>query len=93
MHEGGYTLERSAKRGELCFRRPDGRRLSAVPLVRPVEQDDLERRNGRHGAGIGPDTCASRWAGDRLDLALNIDALVRSDRRLSEEPEMRAAGP
>jgi hypothetical protein len=81
VHEGGYTLERSGRRGELRFRWPDGRPLSPGPDLRPV-QDDLERRNRRRGLQIHPDTCASRWTGERLDLALNIDALVGSDPRL-----------
>jgi hypothetical protein len=34
------------------------------------------------GSRIHPDRCASRWTGERIDLALNIDALVGSDPRL-----------
>jgi hypothetical protein len=83
VHEGGYTLERTGSHGQLCFRRPDGRRLTAAPDLRPVPPHELERRNRRRGLQIGPDSCASRWAGERLDLALNIDALVSSDPRLA----------
>jgi hypothetical protein len=93
VHEGGYTLERVGRPGRLCFRRPDGRRLSPVPERKPVKAPGLARRNRRLGLLIGPDTCASHWAGERLDLALNIDAIVGSDPRLSEAPEARAAGP
>jgi hypothetical protein len=81
VHEGGFTLERVGRRGELRFRRPDGRPLSPGPDLRSV-QDDLERRNRRRGLQIRPDTCASRWTGERLDLALNVDALVGNDPRL-----------
>jgi hypothetical protein len=83
LHEGAYTLERTGTRGELRFRRPDGRLLSAVPDQGPVQQDELERRNHRWGLKIGPKTCVSRWAGERLDLALSIDALAGRDPRLA----------
>jgi hypothetical protein len=91
VHEGGYTLERTGLRGGLRFCRPDGRPLPAVPGVRPVQGDQLERRNERRGTQIGPDTCASRWIGDRLDLPLAIDALVAADDRL-ENPSGRLEG-
>jgi hypothetical protein len=43
----------------------------------------LERRNRRHGLQLKPDTCASHWMGDRLDLPLTVDALVAADVRLN----------
>jgi Domain of unknown function (DUF222) len=93
VHEGGYTLERGGPPGELRFRRPDGRPISALPDARQVGHDDLERRNHRGGLRIGPDTCASRWAGDRLDLALTVDALVVGDARFPPEPENASGRP
>ena len=93
VHEGGYTLERCGRGGELRFRRPDGRPLSRGPDMRPV-RDELERRNRRRGLQIRPDTCASRWTGERLDLALNVDALVAGDPRLLQgEPEDPSGRP
>jgi hypothetical protein len=50
--------------------------------VGPLRGHALERRNRRTGLALHPDTCASRWVGERLDLALSVDALVTSDVRL-----------
>lgn len=85
LHEGGYTLERTGRRGELCFRRPDGRTLHPVP--EPVEghPGELERRNRSCGAQIGPETCASGWTGERWDLGLAVDALVDADARFDSD--------
>jgi Domain of unknown function (DUF222)/HNH endonuclease len=83
VHEGGYTLDRAGPRGELRVRRPDGRPLIAVPDGRPVPRADLHHRNRRRGLRIDSDTCASRWTGERLDLALNVDLLVAQDVRLN----------
>jgi Domain of unknown function (DUF222)/HNH endonuclease len=84
VHEGGYRLERALNGEELCFRRPDGRPIPHVPEAHRVRQNQLARRNRGSGLEIGPESCASRWAGERLDLALNIDALVSRDSRLSD---------
>jgi hypothetical protein len=84
VHEGGYALEHSRGGGRVRFRRPDGRPIPAVPHTEAVEGDQLERRNRRHGLEIHPDTCASHWIGERLDLALAIDALAGRDVRLTE---------
>ncbi len=83
VHEGGYTLEHAHGGGELRFRRPDGQPIPAVPEAESVERGELPSSNHRRGLQIRPDTCASRWAGDRLDLALTVDALVGSDPRLA----------
>ena len=83
VHEGGYTLERTPASGDLRFRRPDGRPLAALPDTRPLQAPGLERRNRRHGLQLKPDTCASHWMGDRLDLPLTVDALVAADVRLN----------
>jgi hypothetical protein len=86
VHEGGYTLERTGRPGELCFRRPDGRRLDPLPERRAGRHGELQQRNRGRGKRIGPETCASRWGGERLDLALSVDALVGSDTRLHPLP-------
>lgn len=83
VHEGGYTLERAGTRGGLRFRRPDGRPLAPLPDPRAGHWADLERRNRRRGLRLDADTCASRWAGERLDLALVVDGLVGHDVRLN----------
>jgi hypothetical protein len=94
VHEGGFTLKRKGKRGELCFSRPDGQPLKSALLPHAGQPDELERRHRRRGLPIGPETCVPRWAGERLDLPLTIDALVDSDPRLAKDPraqEDRAA--
>ena len=83
VHEGGYTLERAGRRGVLRFRRPDGRPLAPLPEPQTGHWTELERRNRRHALLIDADTCASRWAGERLDLPLVVDGLVGRDVRLN----------
>lgn len=85
LHEGGYTLERRGRRGELCFRRPDGRPLKPVPESADGRPGELERLNRSRGVQIGPETCASGWTGERLDLGLAVDALVDADPRLDPD--------
>ena len=85
VHEGGYMLEWKGRRGELCFRRPDGRPLDAVPKPLRGRRGELERRNRSNGARIGPETCVSRSTGERFDLALVVDALVDADPRLAAD--------
>ena len=84
VHEGGYTLDRVGREGRLCFRKPGGRVIPDAPPIGPVRGLSLERRNRRSGLALHPDTCTSRWTGERLDLALSVDALVTSDVRLLE---------
>jgi hypothetical protein len=83
VHEGGYTLERAGRAGELRFRLPDGRILPDVPSPHTSHTGALPRANARRRVEVGPDTCASWWLGDRLDLSLAIDALVANDARLA----------
>lgn len=79
VHEGGYSLERAGREGRLVFQRPGGRPIPPVPPRAPTQGDRLACRNERSGLDIGPETCASRWMGDRLDLALAVDALIAPD--------------
>jgi hypothetical protein len=83
LHEGGYTMEWAGTGGALRFRRPDGRAVPALPELGPARGDPLGRRNRGRGLELRPDTCASRWMGDRLDLPLAIDGLVGCDSRLA----------
>jgi Domain of unknown function (DUF222)/HNH endonuclease len=82
VHEGGYTLDRAGPQRRLRFKRPDGRTVPDVWAVEPLRGHSLEGRNRRNGLAVQPDTCASSWAGERLDLALSVDALVTNDVRL-----------
>ena len=86
VHEGGYTLERSGRRGELCFKRPDGLRLRPVPERRPGHEEALRQANSRAGARIGPETCVQEAAGERYDLAMCVDAMIVRDPRLYTPP-------
>jgi HNH endonuclease len=83
VHEGGYRIEPRA-RGELCFRRPDGRALPAVP--RPARGDPLAltRRNRRDGLAIDPQTCHPLLYGDRFERNWVVDNLLEVDPRLRE---------
>ena len=82
VHEGGYTMDRIGPEARLRYKRPGGQVIPDVPPTGPLHGLSLERRNRRRGLAVRADTCASRWAGDRLDLALSVDALVTSDVRL-----------
>ena len=86
VHEGGYTLERSGRRGALRFRRPDGVPLLPVPERRAGHEADLRQGNRRAGARIGPETCVSDWTGERYDLGMCVDAMIVRDPRLCTPP-------
>lgn len=83
VHEGGYRIEARA-RGELCFRRPDGRVLPVVPRRPRGDSLELSRRNRSHGLTLGPETCRPDWYGDRLDCHWVVDNLLERDSRLQE---------
>jgi hypothetical protein len=74
LHEGGYTVQRSGS--AFVFRRPDGRPIRAVPRRPRGCAATLQEYNRRSGREIDPEACVGYWAGERLDLALNVDALL-----------------
>ena len=74
VHEGGYSVTKQGAR--LVFRRPDGRTLPTIPRKPRVRGATLQQLNRRHGHSIEPDACVSQWDGQRMDVALNVDALV-----------------
>jgi len=80
LHEGGFTVERSrgdgATAGDLVFRRPDGRRLRAVPPAPPGDVRRLRDQHARRGLRITPTTPVPRWYGERLDLPAAVDAVL-----------------
>jgi hypothetical protein len=82
VHEGGYTLERAGRAGRIRFKRPDGRPVPDLWPPAPLHGHPLEHRNRLRGLTLQPDTSASHWTGERLDLALAVDALVTSDVRM-----------
>ena len=79
LHEGGYTLARRAD--GLEFRRPDGRLIPATPTAR----SDAPQRRPRHTSHFAP---LAPGTGERLDLALAVDAL-----RTLAPPASRHARP
>jgi hypothetical protein len=83
VHEGGYQVERHA-RGELRFRRPDGKAVPHLPGRTRGDAHELAGHNLRHGLTIGPETCFSPWRGERLRLRWVVDGLVDHDPRLRE---------
>jgi uncharacterized protein DUF222/HNH endonuclease len=77
VHEEGYQLERQSD-GELCFRRPDGGLLPAVPPPAPVSADPvhvIEARQDAQGLHLHARTAMPGWLGERLDVGWAIDIL------------------
>jgi hypothetical protein len=78
LHEGGYAVE--ARGDGLTFRRPDGRVIPGCPALPPGRVAGLRMPPRRPGAPpaavVRPDACVPRWRGERLDLALGVDALL-----------------
>ena len=77
VHEEGYQVERDA-RGELRFRRPDGRPLPEVPRPPKVGIDPvrtLRARNHAEGLVLHSSTLTPLWLGEHLDVVYAIDVL------------------
>ena len=68
LHEGGYTVTKAG--ANFVFRRPDGRQIRPVP--RPPR--GCSRKLRETNRNIDPEATVTLWAGERLDLALNVDA-------------------
>jgi Domain of unknown function (DUF222)/HNH endonuclease len=81
LHEGGYTLARGDA-GTLTFRRPDGKRIVACP---PPPRGHTAALRARHPT-IAHDACRSLSEGERMDLALGVDALLTWAPPPSSEP-------
>jgi len=78
--EGGARVpaETSQPDGDLCVRRPDGRRLPDVPERAVVPQapvDTLRARHDAEGVHIHARTAMPGWLGERLDVGYAIDVL------------------
>jgi hypothetical protein len=58
------------------FRRPDGRELRHVPRSPRGCSHELRRANERARGPIDPEATVTLWAGERLHLADNVDALL-----------------
>ena len=75
LHEGGFTVTGDPD-GRLCFRRPDGRPVPAVPTQPPGCAGELARQHRRRTLAIAADACVPGWAGERLDLGAAVDAVL-----------------
>jgi Domain of unknown function (DUF222) len=80
LHEGGYTIEHT--KGDLIFRRPDNRRILPCP---PPPRGHTAALRARHRT-IAHDACRSLSEGERMDLALGVDALLTWAPPPSTEP-------
>ena len=69
VHEGGFAVGRTSG-GELLFRRPDGRAIASCP-AQPRGRVAAMRRHG-----VAADACVP-LSGERMDLDLAVDAMVR----------------
>jgi hypothetical protein len=79
VHEGGFGVRRSG-RGSFEFSYPDGRILPEGPAARfRGNVVAIRRRNRQHGLEIDQDTLRSRWRGERMDLGLAVEALIRRE--------------
>lgn len=74
LHEGGYSVETSGS--GFVFRRPDGRRIRAVPRSPRGCARSLQESNLRHGRRIDPEASVPLWAGEHLDLDLGVQAML-----------------
>jgi 5-methylcytosine-specific restriction endonuclease McrA len=77
VHEEGYQVDRQPD-GELCFRRPDGRGLPAVPppaVVPSKPCDALRARHEAQGLRLHARTATPGWLGEPLDVGWAIDVL------------------
>ena len=83
LHEGGFSVELDHRTGRPQFRRPDGRRLPAVPPAPTLGSDpvaDLEREHRSRGVEPVAHTTTPLWLGEPLDLGFAIDRLRVGDR-------------
>ena len=77
VHEEGYQVTRGPK-GELQFRRPDGRLLEAVPPAPPPPPEPDRTLRARHetlGLLLNAQTARSQWLGEKLDVGWAISVL------------------
>jgi hypothetical protein len=84
VHEAGYSVD---LRMRFCDRW--GQHIPSVWRPPPGDPEKLRQRNA---PAIGPRTCAS-GEGERLDLELAVDAIVRATRTGSDGNRTRATFP
>ena len=75
VHEYGFGISRDGD--DVCFTRPDGRRVTDRPASRAFDDcEQLERDHRRVGLAIDHDT-APRWQGDRIDYSWVLGGLLQ----------------
>jgi hypothetical protein len=74
VHEGGYTVTKAGP--NFVFRRPDGRQLRPVPSKPRGSILELCRSVTSAGDRIDRDAIVPLSGGERLDVALGVDALL-----------------
>jgi hypothetical protein len=77
VHEQGYQLAREPD-GTLCFARPDGRPLPAVPPAAVVPADPGAVLRAQHeacGLRLNARTACPGWLGEQLDVGWAIGVL------------------
>jgi hypothetical protein len=66
----------------LVFYRPDGRQLPACPVRLPINEkagETLREANSRYGLEITAKTVDCFWDKERMDLHMDVDALMTYD--------------
>lgn len=74
VHEGGWQVEPDTA-GGFTFINPNGRIVPTIDPPSPVTADAAITGNQRAGIAIAPDSIASLWAGERLDLDWTMTAI------------------
>jgi hypothetical protein len=79
VHEGGYGLARTID-GAFRFARPDGRPIPDAPegRFRGNAQCILDL-NAENGIYITPKTPVPGWLGERMDLSIVLENLMRHE--------------
>ena len=75
VHEGGFTVERAGPRS-IHFRRPDGKRIHAVPRSRFRGTTTLEAKHHARGLQIDAETCRPLTPGARCDYNTAVEGLL-----------------
>ena len=79
VHEGGYTVTRSAD-GDVRFHDPHGRQLhNRSNLVANDGANALRETHRNLGIDIDPDTIAGNYCGDKLDIDYAVSVLTRQN--------------
>lgn len=79
VHEGGYGLERTID-GAFRFARPDGRLIPDAPEARfRGNTQCILDLNAANGIQITPKTPVPGWLGERMDLSIVLEALMRRE--------------